>query len=164
MKLNFEARIYKVGINPCVEVPLSLTQKMKPIKGFIRIKGKINNHPFKQTLVPVKGAEYRLYVNGPMLKGSNLAAGDNARFIIEQDKTLLTKKEHPMVRLLKQELFENKLENTFEELTASRKKDILKYLNSLKTDEALKRNIDKVIVQLQKKKVNPEKNINVRVP
>jgi hypothetical protein len=164
MKLNFEAKIYKVGINPCVKVPLSLTRKMKPVKGYIRVKGKINNHPFKQTLVPVKEAEYRLYVNGPMLKGSDLTVGNKAHFIIEQDLASRSKKDLPMVRLLKQELTEHKLEDSFVELTVARKKDILKYLNSLKTDEALKRNIDKVIIQLKNKKADPEKNKNVRIP
>jgi hypothetical protein len=164
MKFSFEAKIYKVGINPCVKVPLSITGKMKPVKGFIQVRGKINNHAFRQTLVPVKDEEYRLYVNGPMLKGSHLTTGDTAQFIIRQDESLRKKKDFPMLGEFKKELSKDKLENIFEGLTASRKKDILKYLNSLKTKEALQRNIEKVILQLKNKKAEPGKNKNIRIP
>ena len=41
MKFSFDAKIYKVGINPCVDVPLHITGKMIPEKGYIPVKGKI---------------------------------------------------------------------------------------------------------------------------
>jgi hypothetical protein len=164
MKFSFEAKIDKVGINPCVEVPFGVTAKMKSVKGYIRVKGEINTHPFKQTLVPVKGAEHRLYVNAPMLKGGNAAVGDTAKFVLEPDTTPRKKKNVSMVPLLKKKLILHKLSDTFDRLTASRKKDILSYLNSLKTDEALKRNVEKVITQLKKQKTDPDKSMNVRIP
>jgi hypothetical protein len=147
MKFSFEATIYKAGINPCVEVPLSITNKMTPSKGYIPVKGKIKNHSFQQTLVTVKNAAYRLYVNGPMLKGSGARAGDTARFTIEQD---LEPKIIPIPKELKKKLVENKLLPAFKKLTAGRQKDILRYLNFLKTEEFLLRNIDKVIHSLKK--------------
>src|SRR5436190_19373587 len=85
MKFSFEATIYKVGINPCVDVPLSITARMEASKEYIPIKGSIGSHSFRQTLVPVKNTAYRLYVNGPMLKGSGSKLNDIAKFNIEQD-------------------------------------------------------------------------------
>ena len=82
---SFKAKIYKVGINPCVEVPASITRRMKAHQGYIRIKGKIKNHPFQQTLVPVRNKGYRLYVNGGMLQGSASKLGEVVRIFIEQD-------------------------------------------------------------------------------
>lgn len=154
---NFKAKIYKVGINAVVDVPDTVSGKMKPEKGYIRIKGTINGFDFATTLTPVKYGLYRLYVNIPMLKGGNAALGDEAKFRIEQN---FTAKEdiYPMVPELKKELKSKKLEEAFEALTPSRRKDILKYLNYLKTAETLQRNIDKVIHQLE------EKSTNVRVP
>lgn len=148
MKFSFEANIYKVGINPCVDVPLHITKKMTPSKGYIPVKGKIKNHPFNQTLVTVKNAEYRLYVNGPMLKGSGTKLGDTVKFIIEQDHE---PKIIPMPEEFKRKLDQHKLLTAFNALTAGRQKEILRYLNFLKTEEALMRNIDKVIVSLKKK-------------
>ncbi len=148
MKFSFEANIYLVGINPCVDVPLHITGKMTPVKGYIPVKGKINGHSFHQTLVTVKHAEYRLYVNGPMLKGANTKVGDKVKFIIEQD---FEPKTVPMPRRFKRKLDAAGLTAEFKKLTAGRQKEILKYLNFLKTEEALNRNIDKVIDQLKKK-------------
>jgi hypothetical protein len=148
MKYSFKATIYKVGINPCVAVPPRITKTMTAVKGYITIKGRINDHPFHQTLVPVKNAAYRLYVNGPMLKGAAVKVGDKVSFTIEQNLKPL---QHPMPAALKKELTENKLLPAFKKLTAYRQKEILKYLGFLKTEEALKKNIEKVIASLKEK-------------
>lgn len=149
MKFSFTATIYKVGINPCVDVPLNISHKMLPSKGYIPVKGKIKDHLFMQTLVPVKNAAYRLYVNGPMLKGANAKVGDHLKFVIEQDLVPLTAGQIPMPKELKEQLDKNKLFEKFKTLTAYRQKEILRYLNYLKTEAALLRNIDKLISQLK---------------
>ncbi|MBI2429605.1 MAG: DUF1905 domain-containing protein [Ignavibacteriales bacterium] len=156
MKRNFsfEAKIYKVGINPCVKVPLRITKKMSPSKGYIPVKGTINGHPFIQTLVPIRNAEYRLYVNGLMLKGSRTKNGDRATFVIKQDFAPRTVETYPFAKPLKRRLDEEDLFPKFKQLTPSRQKEVLKYLNYLKTDEALTRNIEKVINGLKKKTGN----------
>ena len=148
MKFSFEAKIYKAGINPCVDVPLVITNKMKASKGYIPVKGKIKGHSFQQTLVPVKNAAYRLYVNNLMMKGSGTKVGDTVKFIIEQD---FEPKTIPIPKEFKSKLDANGLTSTFKKLTTGRQKEILKYFNFLKTEEALNRNIDKVIDQLKKK-------------
>lgn len=147
MKHKFKAKIYKVGINLCVKVPAEITSKMKPSKGYIYIKGKINNAPFMQTLVPVKNANYRLFVNGLMLKATGLSKGDDAVFVIEQ----VSPQKMPMNPALLKRLQEEGLGGAFEQLTASRQKDILRYLNNLKTESTLNKNVEKVIGQLRKK-------------
>jgi len=149
MKFSFSAKIYKVGINPCVEVPLSITSKMTATKGYIPVKGKIKNHSFTQTLCPVKNSLYRLYVNGPMLKESNSKLGDTVKFTIEQNREPETTVNFKMPKELKQGLNKHKLDKTFASLTPYRQKEILRYLNNLKSNEALLRNIDKIIAGLK---------------
>ena len=150
MAFMFKAKIYKVGINPCVKVPHRITKTMNPEKGYIPIKGKIENHSFKQTLVPVKGEPYRLFVNGPMLKGANVTLGQTVRFSIEQNFSS-RKREFPMVKEFKAALNKHNLFALFKKLTPSRQKEVLKYLNYLKSEEALQRNIKKAIDQLKKR-------------
>ncbi len=154
---TFTAKIYKTGINAAVDVPHEVTEGMVADKGYLRIRGTINSFDFMQTLVPVKDAPYRLFVNIPMLKGGNAAIGDMAEFVIAQD---FTKKEdyYPMLAALEKRLKAEKLTDAFEALTPSRKKDILKYLGYIKTEATLLKNIDKVIAQLKEKKAD------VRVP
>lgn len=145
--MKFKAKIYKVGINPCVKVPYKITAQMVAIKGYIPVKGIIQNYPFTQTLVPVKGEGFRLYVNGLMMKGADVKVGQTAVFEIEQSKS--RKKGVPMSKALKEKLQENNLQHAFKKLAPSRQKEILKYLSYIKTEETLMKNIDKVIKGLK---------------
>ncbi len=165
MRSPFNAKIYKTGINWCVDVPLRITKSMKPEKGYIFIKGKINNYGFTKSLVPVKNKPYRLFVNAAMMKGGDTALGKTASFIIAQ-----VKKEKPvnyhMPVLLRQALKENKLNKAFAALSASRKKDILKYLSFITQKETIMKNVNKLISQLKshkKDRTNPlELTLSVR--
>ena len=154
MKFAFKAKIYIVGINSCVKVPLRITAKLKATKGYIPVKGKIEDHFFQQTLCPVKNEGYRLYVNGPMLKGADVKVGQTVNFIIEQD-TLERNKNIPMSKEFKKKLEEHKLLSMFQQLSPSRQKEINRYLNNLKTEEALTKNIDKMIKVLKGKETSP---------
>lgn len=144
MKHSFKAKIYKTGINWCVDVPLKITGKMTPVKGRIKIKGQINKFDFTKTLVPVKDSPYRLFVNQAMMKGGKTALGEVASFVIGQDTNEVVK-EYPTPELLLRHLRKHKLTEAFNALTPSRKKDILKYLSYVKTEETLLKNIDKLI-------------------
>jgi transcription termination factor Rho len=149
---SFSAKIYKVGINPCVKVPFRITKSMTPMKGYIPVKGIIEKHPFRQTLVPVKNSNHRLYVNGPMLKGGHVKVGDTVRFNIRQDFTP-DERIYPMSKAFRKKLEEHKVMIEFKKLTPSRQKEVIRYLNNLRTEETLYRNIDKVIAQLKGKKI-----------
>ena len=154
MFFQFRAKIYKVGINPCVKVPPAITAGMVATKGYIPVKGKIEHHSFQQTLVPVKNQGYRLYVNGLMLKGAAVKVGQIVQVEIEQDNTT-KKKKLPVPEELKKKLEVNGLQVAFDALTPYRRKEVLRYLNNLKTEAALKKNIDKVISVLKGKATSP---------
>jgi hypothetical protein len=150
MKYTFKARIYKTGINWCVDVPERITLKLQATKGYIRIKGTINGAVFAKSLVPVKSAPYRLFVNSVMMKNGDTALGKVATFAIEQDM-IRTERTYAPPAMLQAELKKQDLLRAFHELTPARRKDIIKYLAHIKTDMTLRKNINKVIAQLKKK-------------
>lgn len=154
---HFKAEIYKIGINWAVDVPAAIVQEMIPEKGYIRIKGQINGFDFIQTLVPVKNGPYRLFVNLIMMKGGKTAMGETAAFTITQNHTVVDQL-YPMSKALTDALAAHQLQPQFDQLTASRRKDILKYLSYLKNEETIQKNIDKLIVQLH------NKDKNARIP
>jgi len=154
---SFKAEIYKTGINFCVDVPENITSKLKAVKGYIKVKGTVNGFGFTKSLVPVKNGLYRLFINMPTLKGGKTKVGETANFIIEYDPTTIVK-EYPMPELLKKQLSGNSLKANFDNLSQARKKDILKYLSYIKTEETLIKNIQKLITQLE------QKETNVRIP
>jgi len=160
MPNTFKAKIYKIGINAVVDVPKRITASMIATAGRIKIKGTINGFDFKTTLMPVKDGLHLLYVNIPMLKGGETALGKIASFVIEQDTGKKVEKNQRMHESLLKQLKKKNLVEEFHALTASRKKDILRYLNQLKSEETLKRNIDNVILQLQRQ----QKNVRIPLP
>ena len=154
--INFQATIYRIGINLVVDVPAKVTKKLKATKGRIKVQGTINGFHFHTTLMPVKGKPYILYVNTPMLKGTGAIEGDVVKFSIAQD---LNHYEHhyPMPAILARKLKDEKLHDQFERLTESRKKDILKYLSYVKTEETLLKHISILLKRLK----TGEKNIRI---
>ncbi|MEO5977108.1 MAG: YdeI/OmpD-associated family protein [Chryseolinea sp.] len=156
MKHQFKAKIYPTGINWAVDVPVKISEQMISIKGYIKIKGIINDFNFIQTLVPVKNSLYRLFVNKIMMDGGKTSFGKIAAFIIEQDDRAEIKA-YPPSKILTSQLRMHRLNKAFNALTPSRKKDVLKYLSFIKTEAALIKNIDKLITQLK----NNEKNVRV---
>jgi hypothetical protein len=147
--MRFSADIYKLGINPVVDPPGDVLdavfEQAGRSTGAIPVCGRLNGAAYLQTLVKYVGA-WRLYINGEMLKASGLQVGDTADIEIDFDPRPRTV---PMPPMLQNALSKNKAAGAaFERLTPSRQKEILRYLGSLKTDESLRRNVEKVIVQL----------------
>ena len=155
-KHQFSAKIYQTGINWCVDVPVEITKSLVAEKGRIRIKGKINGFVFTKTLVPVKNSPHRLFVNRIMMKGGNTALGQMATFEIEQDDNKEIK-EYPVPELLTEHLVARNLMADFNNLAASRRREILKYFSFIKTEATFIKNMDKLITQLK----NKEKNVRV---
>jgi Domain of unknown function (DUF1905)/Bacteriocin-protection, YdeI or OmpD-Associated len=144
--LSFSAKIFKIGINPYVLVPVPLLKKLflqaGKDKGHIPIKGTINGYAFTQTLIKYSG-KWRLYLNGPMRKGSDSDVGDTVNLEIEFDPGDRTV---PMHAKLQSALQKNKKANAvFLQLTPSLQKEICRYINHLKTEGSIDRNINKAI-------------------
>jgi hypothetical protein len=156
MKFTFKEKIYKTGVNWCVDVPTEISGQLKIKKGLIDIKGKINGFDFIKTLVPVKNGPHRLFVNLIMMKGGKTSVGETAVFEIEENKEKIIR-EYPMPEILEAHLSKHNLTDRFEKLTPSVKKDILKYLNTVKREETLQSNLNNLILQLK----NNEKRVRI---
>ena len=149
---RFNATIYKLGINPVVDPPervmKSLFSRAGRTKGPIPVRGKLNGAEFRQTLVKYSGS-WRLYVNGVMLKASGTKVGDEVRVDIEFDPS------PPEVRMpdaLANALRADPLaRGAFYSLAPSRRKEILRYIGSLKSDEAIEKNIARLLRDLSQR-------------
>ena len=158
---SFSANISKIGINPYVGVPEdildSIFEQTGKARGPIPVRGTVNGKPFTQTLVRYQGA-WRLYINGIMRAAAGIDVGDPAHIRLEFDSK--PRVEPPR---LVDTLAKNKSAKTaFERLTPSRQKEILRYLNSMKTEESLERNIERVIKHLLGEETNGLRHITSR--
>jgi hypothetical protein len=143
---SFKATIDKIGINPFVFVPGSVLKTIfkqaEKDKGPIRVTGTIDGHPFTQTLVRYQ-QDWRLYINGPMLKAAGKQTGDRITLTLSFDPNEPVLSMHPK---LKAALVSDKhASSIFESLIPSRKKEIIRYINNLKTDASVDLNVKRAI-------------------
>lgn len=143
---SFSAEIFKIGINPYVFLPeeilIYLFKKAGKEKGYIPVHLIINKQKFIQHLVKYRG-EWRLYLNTPMRKAADKDVGDIINIKIEFDAD---ERITPMHEKFESALNKNKkAKERFDCLPPSRQKEILRYLNNLKTEESINKNIQRAI-------------------
>ena len=143
---EFTANLEIIGINPFVFVPEKILESVQlqagKDKGPIPIKGTINGVAFRQTLVRYGGA-WRLYVNTMMLKNSPKRIGEAIHLTVSFDPADRSIGPHP---LLIEALEQNrKAKEKFDALVPSQKKEIVRYISSLKTEASVARNVAKAI-------------------
>ncbi len=145
----FSATIYKIGINPCVDVPARISRAFGT-RGYVPVAGTINRFPFRATLVPTGGGRHRLYVNGEMRQGAGIGIGNRGRVVLWIDHR---PRRVPMLRELRLALRASpQARRAFERLPPSRQKEILIHLNWLKTPEARRRNVEQVLALLLRRR------------
>lgn len=143
---KFEAILEIIGINPFVSVPENILIKVFKLagkdKGHIPITGTINDKPYKQTLIRYSGA-WRLYINTSMLKNSPKRIGEKLKVTITFDPEPRTI--HAPVEFIAALNKNTAAKSVFDQLPASRKLEIVRYLANLKTIATLDKNINKAI-------------------
>lgn len=151
MKNNkFTARLEIIGINPFIFIPGEVLQEIFEASGKhkspIPVKGTVNGLKYQQNLMKYVG-EWRLYVNLTMLKDSPKRIGELLEISIEYDNSDRSIPIHPK---LDQAIRENPVTlYNFENLIPSRRLELVRYINNLKTEESIQRNIDKIIRHLK---------------
>lgn len=143
---RFKAKIQIIGVNPYVLLPArilnALFKQAGTDKGKIPVKIKIDGHSFIQTLVKYSG-HWRLYLNTPMRQAAGKQTGDSAVFEIEYDPAERIIPMHPkMSAALKKNPSAKKI---FDLLPPSRRKEITRYISSLKTDQTIDKNIERML-------------------
>lgn len=147
MNQQFSAKIYKLGINPCVDVPKRMSEAFKRT-GYVPVAGTLNGQRIRATLVPKGNGRHRLYLNGEMRRRAQVDVGDRVKLVLDIDRRSRTT---PMPKDFAMALKKNpEARSAFKSLRPSRRKEILVYLKFLKRPESLRRNIDRVIAGLTK--------------
>ena len=146
MMHQFKATLDIIGINPFVYVPEQIlndlfTQAGKD-KGHIPVCIVINNNQHKQTLVKFSG-DWRLYINTTILKNSPKRIGETIDIAIEFDPADRSIKPHP--EFLKALDLNKEAKQVFESLSASRQKEIIRYISFLKSADSVTRNVQKAM-------------------
>ncbi|MBP1163603.1 hypothetical protein JOE44_000487 [Chryseobacterium sp. PvR013] len=150
MKNNsFTTPLEIIGINPFVFIPEEILEEIftasKRNKSPIAVKGTVNGKEFKQNLMKYLG-EWRLYINLTMLKNSPKRIGEVIEVALEYDDSDRSISIHPQ---LEKAIKESALATeNFDNLIPSRRNELIRYINNLKTEASIQRNIEKIIRHL----------------
>jgi hypothetical protein len=147
--MDFKAIIEIIGINPFVFLPDTVLhaifhqacRKSSPIPVTLQIR----NQSFSQNLVRYKGT-WRLYINTPMLKVAGKKVGDEIQISIAFDAAERITVMHP--KLAKALCANENANKVFLAQPPSLQKEIKRYINHLKTEESIDRNVQKAILFL----------------
>ncbi|WP_370900427.1 YdeI/OmpD-associated family protein [Chryseobacterium gossypii] len=147
---HFTTKLEIIGINPFVFLPEEVLNAIFKASGKnkspIPVKGTVNGREFRQNLMKYLG-EWRLYINFTMLKDSPKRIGEIIEVSVEYDDSDRSVPIHPELdRAIKENPVALK---NFENLIPSRKLELVRYINNLKTEESIRRNIDKIIRHLK---------------
>ena len=158
-KVSFSAVIRKEGINPYVDPPLGTGVKLGKAKGVIPVTVSLDGKAFRANLMPLgakrtkaaPGRHHRLYLHGVMRKtiGKDLGNRVKVELMLDAKPPVV-----PMNPALAGKLRKDpKARKVFEGLSPSHQKELKRYLNHLKSPEALQRNVDKVMRYLRQSRV-----------
>jgi hypothetical protein len=146
---SFSASVRIIGVNPYVPVPPNILSALLKKAGRptspLPVKGKLNGHRFTQTIVKYQGKQ-RLYLNTPMRNAARIGVGDKANVEVDFDGRPRIVPMHPK---FKRALAKNKKAlTTFQRLPPHRKKEILRYINFLKTAKSVDQVVSRMVKQL----------------
>jgi uncharacterized protein YdeI (YjbR/CyaY-like superfamily) len=119
-------------------------------RGQIRVKGEINDYPFRTSLFPTGDGRHFLLINKKMQKGARAFAGDAARFRLELDR----EERVASVPVELKGIFEGKsreareLRRWYDKLSYSTRSEIAKWIGAPKSAAARLRRSDQMAERL----------------
>jgi len=148
--LRYRAVIKIHGVNPYVLVSAKRASELrpgwrKPMPVLVRINGQ-PQEPWPINMMPVGDGSFRLYLHGGVRKASNTRVGDRVTVEVCFDAKYRGGPMHPMPAWFRTALAKNPTaKQNWEALTPSRKKEILRYFDALKSPEGRERNLARAL-------------------
>jgi hypothetical protein len=151
--IKFRAVIKILGVNPYVLVSAARAAALRPrwrrpMPVLARING-LPQNPWRINMMPTGKGSFYLYLHGSVRKESDTKVGDKVEVEVQFDSEYRNGPMHPMPASFQSALAKNtKAKKAWGALIPSRKKEILRYITGLKSDEARERNIAKTMLVL----------------
>lgn len=147
---SFEAVIGIRGINPFIHVDAQTARRIRanwrrPLPVLVRINRR-PRQPWRINLMPVGDGSFYLYLHESVRKASNTGVGDRVLIEVRFDDAYRGGPMHPMPEYLRAALGENeRAGGAWLALAPSRRKEVLRYLANLKTEETRSRNLRRLL-------------------
>jgi Domain of unknown function (DUF1905)/Bacteriocin-protection, YdeI or OmpD-Associated len=143
----FSGRIYKVGLIRYVDVPAEITRKMSAREAHVPVRGTVEGIALRTTMVSRGRGCHRIAIHGDIRKKLRIDAGGVVEIAIERD-------EEPREPILPPFLVLSlrnapKAQAAFRSMTTALRRQIVRYLTSVKQQGTLERRITKFVRLLE---------------
>jgi len=143
----FSGKIYKVGIIRFVDVPPDVCRALGGGGPHVPVRGEMEGIPFRTTLVSRGQGCYRLAIHGDIRKKLKMDAGGVLEVALERD-------EEPREPVLPPALVlalrnSPKAQAAFRQMTTALRRQVVRYLVSVKQQATLERRVTKMIRTLE---------------
>jgi hypothetical protein len=149
--LRFLAVIRMRGINPYVHVSASRANQLrkdwrKPMPVLTRVNGEPAAKPWRINMMPAGDGSFYLYLHNSIREAAGVGVGDRVTVQIGFDPAYRNGPLHPMPRWFGAALRDDpQARMNWSRLSPSRRKEVLRYFASLKSDEARQRNLERAM-------------------
>jgi hypothetical protein len=145
----FSAKIYKVGIIRFVDVPADVSRAIGSQAAHVPVRGEVDGLPLQSTLVSRGKGCYRLAIHGDIRKKLRVDAGAVVEIAIERDEE---PREPPLPPVLVLALRNSpKAQAVFRQMTTALRRQVVRYLVSVKQQNTLERRVAKLIRILEQR-------------
>lgn len=151
--LEFSAVMKITGLNPYVLVSKAratalLPNWRKPMPVLVQINGQ-PDPPWRINMMPIGDGTFYLYLAEIVRKASQTKVGDTVQVRVTFDHAYRNGPMHPMPEWFREALeADPAIHTAWDALPPSRQKEVLRYFDGLKSDEARERNLEKVLFVL----------------
>jgi Domain of unknown function (DUF1905)/Bacteriocin-protection, YdeI or OmpD-Associated len=145
----FSAKIYKVGIIRFVDVPAGVSQAFGGGALNVAVKGQVEGVPVQTTLVPRGSGLYRMAIHGDIRKKLRVDAGAVVEIAIERDEESREPVLPPAFVLALRN--SPKAQANFRAMTTALRRQIVRYLVSVKQQSTLERRAVKLVRALERR-------------
>lgn len=144
----FSGRIYKVGIIRFVDVPADISKKLESGSP-VPVSGTVDGVPLRSTLVPRGRGCYRLAIHGDIRKKLRVDAGAVIEAAISKDEEPREPElPHALVLALRNA---PKAQEKFRGMTMALRRQVVRYLTSVKSQATLERRVQKFVARLERR-------------
>jgi len=146
--IRFTATIETLGINPCIQIPARVTRYFGK-RGYVPVTVYLQSGEVPSSLVPIGGGVQRLYINAAMLRCTDSRIGDRVSIGLELDASdrSLKAPDHLLGTLSARPLAESR----WKSLAPSKRKEIIRYISTGKSNATRNRNVARLLRILESK-------------
>lgn len=143
-KIQFNVKL-EAGGKGGVFFTLPLRESTKfGVRGRLAVVGSINGHPFRSSIFPIGDGTHYMAVNRGVREGAKVAAGDNVKVLMQEDRAPRTIELPPDL----DKALSKSARTNFDKLSYTHRKEYVQWVEAAKRPETRTRRIEQVLARL----------------